>query len=186
MGKLIYLLNASFDGYVEGPDGRFDWGVPDEALHRFLNQQATAIDATLYGRRMYETMAGWETLDQAPDTPEVMREFARIWRAMPKLVFSQTLQQVGPNCRLIRGDIATALEEIKREFSGDLAVSGPTRAEAFARLGLIDAYRLVILPVLVGGGRSSFPQAQQQVPLSLLETRTFVSGAVYLRYARRR
>ena len=182
MRKLVYLMNVSLDGFVEGPDGKFGWSFPDEEVHRFHNQIAREQGAFLYGRRMYETMAGWQKAEDDPALPGFAREFARIWKATPKIVFSSTLKTVGENCRLVRGDIAAALTHLKQQPGRDLGVSGPGLASAFARLGLIDEYRLVVYPVMVGGGKSYFPAMDREVRLRLLETRTFKCGAAYFRY----
>ncbi len=182
--SVIYLMNASLDGYVEGPDGKFGWTRPDEEVHRFHNQMAREMSAFLYGRRMYQTMAVWQTMDKDPSLPDYAREFARIWQQKPKIVFSTTLQEVGQNCRLVRGDIAAEMARLKRQPGGDLGVGGPGLASSLARLGLIDEYRLVAYPILIGGGKPYFPAMSRSVSLRLLETRTFGCGAVYLRYQR--
>lgn len=183
MRKIVYLMNTSLDGYIEGPDGKFGWSRPDEEVHRFHNKLAGEMGAFLYGRRMYETMAGWQTMDQDASLPDFVLEFARIWKSKPKIVFSTTLQAVGENCRLARGDLAVELAGLKQQPGGDLGVGGPGLASMIARLGLIDEYRLVFYPILVGGGKTYFPALDHGVPLRLLETRAFRSGAVYLRYA---
>jgi dihydrofolate reductase len=184
MRNVIYLMNLSLDGFVEGPDGKFGWSRPDEEVHRFHNQQARDLGAFLYGRRMYETMAGWQTMDKDLSAPDYILEFARIWQEKPKIVFSTTLAAVGRNCRLVRGDIASELAILKNQSGGDLGVSGPGLASALARLGLIDEYRLVVSPIMVGGGKSYFPALDDPVRLRLIETRTFGGGSVYLRYQR--
>jgi dihydrofolate reductase len=153
-------------------------------VFRFHIEQAREVSAYLNGRRMYEVMKVWHTLDTDPSASDLMVEFARIWKSKPKVVFSTTLEKVGENCRLVRGDIAAEVSRLKQQYPGDLAVSGPGLASAFARLGLIDEYRLVICPVLLGGGKPYFPQLEHLVPLRLRETRTFQSGALYLRYQR--
>jgi dihydrofolate reductase len=184
MRKVIYLMNLSLDGFVEGPDGKFEWIHPDEEVHRFHNQQARDMGAFLYGRRMYETMAGWQTMDEDLSLPDYVLEFARIWKEKPKVVFSTTLEAVGENCRLVRGNLAAELATLKHLPGGDLGVSGPGLASALARLGLIDEYRMVVSPILVGGGKSYFPSLNDVVHLSLMEIRTFSCGSVYLRYQR--
>ncbi len=182
MGRLIYLMNTSLDGYVEGPDGRFDWSVPDEEIHSFHNDQARSMAAFLYGRRLYETMKVWEDFGNDPSLPDYVKEYARIWRQKPKIVFSTSLAQVAKGHRLVRGDPAAELARLRHEEDGDLGVGGPGLASAFARLGLIDEYRLVLSPVLLGGGKAYAPALDPPIRLKLLETRTFASGAVYLRY----
>jgi dihydrofolate reductase len=184
MGHIIYMMNLSLDGFVEGPDGKFEWGHSNEEVHRFHEQQVQDASALLYGRRMYETMSVWQTLDADPSASAFTVSFARTWKSKPKVVFSTTLEKVGENCRLVRGDIAAEVARLKQEYPGDLTVNGPGLASSFARLGLIDEYRMVISPVLVGGGKPYFPPLDHLVPLRLQETRTFKSGALYLRYLR--
>jgi dihydrofolate reductase len=182
--KVIYLMNLSLDGFVEGPDGKFGWSEPDEEVHRFHNQQAREMGAFLYGRRMYETMAGWQTMDEKVSLPDYVLEFARIWKEKPKIVFSTKLEAVGVNCRLLRGELGAELARLMREPGGDLGVSGPGLASGLARLGLIDEYRLVVYPIMVGGGKPYFPALDSALKLRVRETRTFGCGAVYLRYQR--
>ncbi len=183
MGKVTYLMNVSLDGYVEGPDGRFAWSHPDEEVHRFHNSMARGVGVFLYGRRMYETMAGWQDIGEDGSVPDYAVEFAQIWKSRPKVVFSTTLPRVGENCRLVRGDISTEVNALKKA-GGDLAVSGPGLAAALARQGLVDEYQMVVFPVMVGGGKPFFPRLEKELSLKLLETRGFRCGAVYLRYAR--
>ncbi len=177
-------MNPSLDGFVEGPDGKFGWSRPDEELHRFHNQMAREMGAFLYGRRLYETMAVWETMGEDETLPDYALEFARIWKTKPKVVFSTTLKEVGPNCRLVRGDVGAEVTALKEQPGGDLGVGGPGLASTLEKLGLIDEYRVVFFPVLVGDGKRYFPAPGREVPLRLLETKTFRFGAVYLRYRR--
>jgi dihydrofolate reductase len=186
MGKLIYLMNVSLDGFVETPDHGLDWTTIDEEIHSWFNEQLAATDASLYGRRLYEVMAAyWPTAEEDPDATPVMLEFARIWNATPKVVFSRTLDRVVSNSRIVSGDVEEVLARVREEFTGDLEVGGPTLAAAFIERGLIDEYRLVVHPVILGGGTPFFPGLNQPVGLRLVETRTFSSGAVYLGYAAR-
>lgn len=179
MPKAIYEMNVSADGYVVGPDGSFDWSVPDDELHSFHNDQVRALGGHLLGRRLYETMLYWETAD---DPSEVSRDFAQVWLALPKVVFSRTLTSVeGTNTRLARGDLRTELESLQESTGGDVALGGPGLAAEAVRLGLIDEYRVFVHPVAVGGGIPFFPR-DQQVRLELVETRTFGSRVVYMRY----
>jgi dihydrofolate reductase len=187
MRNVIYLMSLSLDGFVEGPDGRFAWSYPDEQVHRFYNRLADGMGAFLYGRRMYETMRGWQTVDEdmpSPDVPDYVRDFARIWKSKPKIVFSTTLESVGENCRLLQRDIADEVKRLKAQPGGDLGVGGPGLAAALARLDLVDEYHLVLFPVTVGGGKPYFPALDHEQHFRLLETRTFDCGAVYLRYQR--
>jgi dihydrofolate reductase len=183
MGRLIYLLNVSLDGYVETPDHGLDWTVVDEELHTWFNEQLRAVDASLYGRRLYELMAAyWPTAESDPAATPAMRDFARIWNEKPKIVFSRTLDRVEWNSRLVSGDVAEILERLRSDFPGDLEVGGPTLAAEFIRRGLVDEYRLVVHPVILGAGTPFFPDLERPVGLRLVETRTFGSGAVYLGY----
>lgn len=186
MGKLIYSLNVSLDGFVETPDHRLDWAVVDDELHAWFNDQTRTLQASLYGRRMYQVMAGyWPTAADDPDATETMRDFARIWLPLPKVVFSTTLQTVDFNSRLVSGDVGERLAEIRSEFPGDLDVSGPTLAAAFLERGLVDEFRMIVHPVLLGSGTPMFPALREPAGLQLLETRTFASGPLYLGYATR-
>lgn len=184
MGKLIYSLNVSLDGYVETPDHSLEWAVVDNELHTWFNDQARELDASLYGRRMYELMAAyWPTAESDPSATEPMREFARIWNAMPKIVFSSTLDSVAWNSRLVRGDVDEELARLRTEFDGDLDVGGPSLASAFIRRGLVDEYRLVVHPVILGAGTPFFPRLDEPIRLRLTDTRRFESGVMYLGYA---
>jgi dihydrofolate reductase len=182
MPKVIYEMGGvSADGYIVGPDGRFDWSIPDDELHRFHNEQTRALAGHLLGRRLYETMVYWETADKDPS--DVAREFALIWQALPKVVFSRTLDAVeGANTRLARGDLRAELTALRESVRGDVAVGGAELAAEAARLDLIDEYRLFVHPVAVGGGIPFFPR-DHRVDMELAETRTFSSRVVYLRYS---
>ncbi|KFA89752.1 dihydrofolate reductase family protein [Archangium violaceum] len=184
MRKIFYLMNVSLDGYVEAPDGGIAWSNPDEEVHQFFTQQIRDCGAFLYGRRMYEVMRVWQTMGVEPSASDFEREFGRIWRAVPKVVFSTTLEKVGENCRLVRDDLAAEAERLKQQPGEDLMMGGPGLASSFARLGLIDEYRLVVCPIILGGGKRYFPALEREVPLRLVETRTFQSGTMYLRYQR--
>jgi dihydrofolate reductase len=186
MGKLIYLMNVSLDGFVETLDHSLDWSTVDDELHSWFNDRTRQTDASLYGRRMYEVMAGyWPTAADDPSATDVMLEYASIWNPMPKIVFSTTLTEVTGNCRLARGDVGEELARLRTEFDGDLDVSGPTLASAFIRRGLVDEYQLVVHPVVLGAGTPFFPEMDQPIPLRLIETRTFSSGVVYMGYSAR-
>ena len=182
MRKVIYSMNPSLDGYIAGPDGTFDWSTPDEELHQFHNDRVRELGAHFLGRRLYETMVYWETADQDPSAPEHVLEFARIWQALPKIVFSNTLETVEGNTRLATGGIAEEVAALKQQPGGDIAVGGAGLAASFIKLGLIDEYQLFINPVVVGGGTPFFPALDEQIDLELVETRTFGSRVVYLRY----
>ena len=186
MGKLIYAMGGvSANGYIVGPDGRFDWSVPDEELHRFHNEQTRALAGQLLGRRLYETMVYWETVDQDAGAGEVEFEFASIWKALPKLVFSRTLESVeGVNAKLARQGVQAELASLRETVSGDLGIGGAGLAAEAIRLGLVDEYRMFVFPVAVGGGIPFFPR-DCRVDMELIETRTFSSRVVYLRYRSR-
>jgi len=184
MGKLIYLLNVSLDGYVETPDHGLDWTNVDDELHAWFNDQMRTLDALLYGRRLYELMAGyWPTAESDPAAAPTEREFAAIWLELPKIVFSSSLDRVDWNSRLLRGDIGDELARLRTEFDGDLGVGGPTLAAAFIRRGLVDEFRLVVHPVVLGAGTPFFPPLDAPMPLRLTETRRFESGVMYVAYA---
>ena len=137
MGKLIYLMNVSLDGFVETPDHGLDWSIVDDELHSWFNDQMRGVAASLYGRRLYEVMAAyWPTGESDPQGTEVTREFARLWNATPRIVFSNSLESVDFNSRLATGDIGEELAAIKAEFDGDLEVGGPTLAAQFIERGL--------------------------------------------------
>ncbi|MEO7117769.1 MAG: dihydrofolate reductase family protein [Candidatus Limnocylindrales bacterium] len=183
MGKLIYLMNVSLDGFVETPDHGLDWTIVDEELHTWFNERERETAACLYGRGLYETMSAyWPTVASDPTATQVELEFGRIWNAKPKIVFSQTLDTVSGNSRLATGDISDELTKIRAEFDGDLEVGGPTLASAFIERGLVDEFQLVVHPVVIGAGTPFFP-AGCRLKLTLRETRRFKSGATYLGYA---
>ena len=184
MRKVIYSMMVSLDGFIEGPNRELDWAIPDEELHKFVNDQQSEIDTCLYGRRLYEVMTYWETADKNPSAPEYELEFARIWKNMLKIVFSKTLEQVQGNARLVRNNIAAEITKLKQQPGKDLELGGATIASTFIQLGLIDEYRLFIHPVVLGRGTPFFPALGDKVNLRLVETRTFGSGVVYLRYQR--
>jgi dihydrofolate reductase len=184
--RLIYSMNPSLDGFVADPSGEIDWGVPDEEQHRFHNDEVRNLGAHLLGRRLYETMLYWETAEEDPSLGDTEREFAQLWKALPKIVFSTTLTDVVGNSRLATGSVAEEVAALKERPGKDVGVGGATLAAECARLDLIDEYRLVVSPILLGGGTPYFPPLAERLPLELLETRTFGSRAVYLRYARAR
>src|SRR4051794_3957689 len=180
-------MTMSVDGFVAAPDGSIDWSAPDEELHQFHNDQVRELGAHLLGRRLYEVMLYWETADRDPEAGPIEREFAALWRALPKVVFSKTLSSVtGSNVRLAQGGIAEEVERLRAELPGDskIAVGGAGLAAECMRLGLIDDYRVFMSPVVLGGGTPFFPPLDRRVQLELVETRTFASRIVYLRYRR--
>jgi dihydrofolate reductase len=184
MRKVTYSMGVSLDGFIAGPGGEIDWSAPDEELHRFHNQQTREIGAHLCGRGLYETMVYWETADENPSASEYELEFARIWKDLPKIVFSKSLEKVEGNARLVRDGIAEEVAKLKEQPGKDLAVGGAGLASSFTKLGLIDEYRLFVSPVVLGGGTPYFPALDDRINLELVETQTFGSRVVYVRYRR--
>jgi dihydrofolate reductase len=183
MRSVTYSMSVSLDGYIIGPDGNFDWTPPDEEVFRFATDELRRVGVHLLGRRLYETMLYWETADQNPSLGFSTSEFAALWRRLPKVVFSTTLSAVQGNARLAAGGLAQEIERLRAEpGDGDIAIGGARLAAEAAALGLIDEYRARVLPVLVGGGVPFFPRREVRVDLELVETRTFSSRVVYLRY----
>ncbi|MGY0064988.1 dihydrofolate reductase family protein [Streptomyces sp. LZ34] len=183
MRSVTYSMGVSLDGYIVGPDGGFDWTAPDVEVFRFWIDEIREVGVHLLGRRLYETMLYWETADQDPSLDDSMLEWAAIWKPLPKVVFSTTLSAVQGHARLASGGLAEEIERLRAEpGEGDIAIGGATLAAEAAALGLIDEYRAMVYPVLVGGGIPFFPQRERRVDLELVETRTFSSRVVYLRY----
>jgi len=173
---------VSVDGFIETASGDISWSYPDAELHQHFNERESSIDTHLYGRRLYENMvAFWPTADANPSAPEVEIEYARIWREKRKIVFSNTLTQVGWNCELFRGDIVEGINELKAQPGKDKTVVGANLAATFMKLGLIDDYRLYIFPIMFGSGKPMFPQLRDKIDLKLVETRTFGSRVVMLK-----
>lgn len=182
MGKLIYSMSVSLDGFVETPSRSLDWVLVDEELHSVFNDEARVMSAFLYGRRMYELMTGyWPTAEADPAATPAMVEFARIWKDKPKIVFSTTLDRVEWNSRLVRENAVEEVAGLKAQGL-DMDVGGPTTASTFIKAGLVDEYRLFVQPVILGAGTRFFPLLDDHVGLRLLETKTFASGVHYLRY----
>lgn len=184
MRKLIYSMTVSLDGYIADPDGAIDWTAPDEELLRFHNQRVRETGPQLYGRHLYETMLVWETIEQDPNTSDVMLEFARIYKEQPKLVFSRQLDSVIGNATLETGDPGPVVERLKQEPGKDLAVGGAGLASSLMKLDLIDEYLLFIAPVILGGGTPYFADLDHRLNLELVETRTFSSRVIYAHYRR--
>jgi dihydrofolate reductase len=184
MPKLIYSMTVSLDGFIAGPGGEIDWSPPDEERHRFHNEQTRELGAHLCGRRLYEEMVYWETADQDPSATEIVREFASIWQDLPKIVFSTTLERVEGKARLATDSLAEEVAKLKAEPGKDLAVGGAGLAASAIELGLVDEYRLFVSPVILGAGTPYFPPLDERIDLELVETRTFGSRVVYVRYRR--
>jgi dihydrofolate reductase len=184
MRELIYSMGVSLDGFIAGPSGEIDWSGPDEELQRFHNEQARQLGAHLYGRRLYETMKPWETADEDPSRQEHEREFARIWKATPKVVFSTTLDEVEAGTRLVKTNATGEVARLKAEPGKTLAVGGAGLASSLIEHGLVDEFRLLVNPVVLGDGTPFFPALHERIELELVETRTFGSRVVYMRYRR--
>ncbi|HEV8404142.1 MAG TPA: dihydrofolate reductase family protein [Candidatus Limnocylindrales bacterium] len=183
MRNVTYSMGVSLDGYIVGPDGRFDWTAPDDEIFRSHIDEIRGVGVYLLGRRLYETMLYWETADQDPSLDDSRLEWAAIWKALPKVVFSTTLSAVQGNARLASGGLADEIERSRAEpGEGDIWIGGATLAAEAAATDLIDEYRLRVHPVLVGGGIPFFPGRERRVDLELVETRTFSSRLVFLRY----
>jgi dihydrofolate reductase len=190
MAKLIYPTPTSLDGYIADETGNFDWGTPDEEGFAFISDVLRPIGIYLYGRRMYETMAVWETPDVIP--PDVvpggtpaMLDFARIWQAAGKIVYSKSLETVSTSkTRLEREFDPQAVRDLKAQLPHDVSVGGPTLAAHAIRTGLVDEYHLFVVPIMIGGGKRILP-GNVCVKLDLLDERRFANGMVYLRYQTR-
>ncbi|WP_261717425.1 dihydrofolate reductase family protein [Streptomyces sp. FZ201] len=188
MRKLIYGMNLSLDGYIAAPGDDINFsGPPSPELFEFWLGYEKASDLTLYGRKLWETMSSyWPTGEQQPGTGPAEAEFARNWRDMPKVVFSSTLDEVGWNARLVRGDAVAEITRLKAGDGGPMTIGGATLAGAAMRAGLIDEYVVATYPVLVGGGTPFFSRLDSWVNLNLLETRTFPGGVVVSTYETKR
>jgi dihydrofolate reductase len=183
--KVILMMSVSLDGFMEGPNRELDWHMVDDELHSHFNEQLSAMGAFLSGRVTYELMAGfWPTADTDPSSTEPMVEFSRIWRDMPKIVYSSTLERAGWNTTVVRDVVAEEVMELKAQPGGDLALGGADIAAAFMRHDLIDEYRLYVHPVVIGRGKPLFQASGTRINLQLAETRTFGNGVVLLRYQR--
>jgi dihydrofolate reductase len=183
MGRLLFSMSVSLDGFVDTPAHSLDWVRVDEELHALFNEEARSMGTFLYGRRMYELMADyWPTGDRDPAGTPATIEFARIWQQTPKVVFSRSLESVGHGARLVRDDAVEEVARLKAAGGDDMDVGGPTLAGSLIAAGLVDEYRLYLHPVVLGGGTRFFPALDERVDLELLETRTFGSGVVLLRY----
>jgi dihydrofolate reductase len=182
VARLVYTALASLDGYTEDAGGDFRWAAPDEEVHTFVNALEREAGTHLYGRRMYETLVVWETMD---DPAPAMREYAEIWRAADKIVYSRTLGEPrSARTRVEREFDPQAVRRLKEETEGELAIGGPTLAAEAFRAGLVDECRLFLSPVVVGGGRRALPD-DVRLDLELVDQRRFANGTVFLRYATR-
>jgi len=185
MAKLIYATPTSLDGYIADETGSPDWAAPDEEGFAFINDLVRPIGVYLYGRKMYETMAIWETPDVIPGRTPAMFDFARIWQAADKIVYSKSLDTVSTSkTRLEREFDPHAVRELKAQLPHDISVGGPTLAAHAIRTGLVDEYHLFVVPTMIGGGKRVLP-GNVCVKLDLLDERRFVNGMIYLRYRTR-
>jgi dihydrofolate reductase len=181
VARLIYSAITSLDGFVADESGNFDWAAPDEEVHTFLNDLGRPVGTYLYGRRMYEVMAVWESLDTS-DEPPLMADFAELWRAADKIVYSRTLQAAStPKTRIERDFDPGAIRELKATATGDIGIGGPGLAAHAVAAGLVDDYHLVVTPVLVGGGTPAFAHGAR-ARLVLVSERRFGNGMVHLHY----
>jgi dihydrofolate reductase len=182
VAKLIYMTIASLDGYVADEDGKFDWAVPDEEVHAFVNDLERPIGTHLYGRRLYEVMIGWETMHTLPDQTPLTLDFAAIWQAAEKVVYSRTLETVSSaRTRIERNFDPEAVRQMKTEADRDISIGGATLAAEAIRAGLVDELHVIANPIVVGGGTPSLPDGVRW-ELDLLDERRFANGVAYLRY----
>jgi dihydrofolate reductase len=184
MAKLIYSAITSLDGYVADEDGKFDWAEPDEEVHAFVNDLERSVGTYLYGRRLYEVMVAWETMNLADQSP-FLQDFAEIWQAADKIVYSKTLETASSaRTRIERDFDPEAVRQLKAAAERDLLVGGPALAAQAIEAGLVDECHLFLTPIVVGGGNQSLPD-DVRVKLELLDDRRFRSGVVFLRYRTR-
>jgi dihydrofolate reductase len=184
MGKIILMMSVSVDGFFETADRDISWHLVDDELLHHLNDQFRTMGAFIFGRITHELMAGyWPTADQDPNLSAPMSEFAGIWRGMPKFAFSGTLEQAGWNTTVIHDVVPGEIAELKAQAGGDIALSGANLASSFMRHGLIDEFRILVHPVVLGKGRPLFESPDVRMDLRLKGTRTFGSGVVLLHYA---
>ncbi len=185
MAKLIYSAITSLDGYVADEEGSFDWAAPDEEVHSFVNELERPVGTYLYGRRMYEVMAYWETAQTPGDQSSVVQDFAEIWQAADKIVYSKTLEMVSSaRTRIERDFDPEAVRQLKASAGRDITVGGPDLAGQAIKAGLVDEFQLFVSPILVGGGKHSLPH-DVHLKLELLDERRFGNGVVYLHYRTR-
>jgi dihydrofolate reductase len=184
MAKLIYSAITSLDGYVADEDGKFDWSAPDEEVHAFVNDHERSIGTYLYGRRLYDVMVAWETMDTG-DAPDVAKDYASIWRAAEKIVYSTTLQSVASaRTRIEREFQPEAVRRLKSEADRDISVGGPHLAAAAIKAGLVDECHLFVSPISIGGGNRALPDGVRW-PVDLVDQRRFDNGVVHLHYRAR-
>ena len=182
MGKLLYSALTSLDGYIEDADGSFAWAAPDPEVHAFANQLERGIGTHLYGRRMYETMAVWQTVGDGPEVHPMEAEYGELWRGLEKVVYSRSLEEVSTARTRLEGELdPEAVRRLKDESDHDLSVSGPDLAQHAFRAGLVDEVHLFVFPVIVGGGKPGLPKAVR-LDLELVDQRRFANGVVHLHH----
>jgi dihydrofolate reductase len=184
MAKLIYSAITSLDGYVADEDGNFDWAEPDDEMHTFVNELVRPVGTYLYGRRMYEVMVAWETMDLS-EQPPFIRDYAEIWRAADKIVYSRTLETVSSaRTRLERDFDLGSIRRMKTQAGADMSIGGPDLAAQAIEAGLVDECHLFLTPIVIGGGKRSLPN-NVRLKLELLDERRFGNGVVHLHYRSR-
>jgi dihydrofolate reductase len=182
MGRLIYAAICSLDGYVEDERGEFGWAAPDEEVHGFVNDLERGTGTYLYGRRMWETMVFWQTAGEGEDDPAVFRDYAEIWRAAEKVVFSRTMAEPEvPRTRVEREFDPALVRKLKENSEADLSIGGAELAGQALAAGLVDAVQLIVLPEIVGGGKRALPDGLR-ASLELLDSRRFANGTAFLSY----
>ena len=185
MAKLIYSAITSLDGYIADEDGNFGWAAPDEEVHSFVNDLERPVGTYLYGRRMYEVMVFWETAHTLADQPPAVQDYAEIWQAADKIVYSKTLETVSTASTRIERDFdPEAVRQLKTQAERDITVGGPELAAQAIKAGLVDEFQLFLVPIVVGGGNQALPD-HVRLKLELLDERRFGNGVVHLRYAAR-
>jgi len=185
MVKLIYFMPTSLDGFIAGETDSLDWAVPDEEISAFINDLHRPIGTYLYGRKNYETMTGWETPDVIPNLTPAMMDFGRIWQAADKIVYSKSLEAVStPKTRLEREFEPQAVRDLKSQLPRDISVAGPNLAAQAIQAGLVDEYHLLVVPMILGGGKPVLPR-NVGIKLDLMDERRFGNGWVYLHYRTR-
>jgi dihydrofolate reductase len=185
MARLIYGAITSLDGYIADEDGNFDWGMPDEEVHTFVNDLMRPVGTYLYGRRMYDVMLAWETMHMLADQPAYIYDFAKIWQSADKIVYSTTLEKVSSaRTRIERKFDPEAIRQLKSKAGNDITVGGPMLAAQAFRAGLVDECHLFLTPIVIGGGKASLP-SKVRLELELLDERRFGNGMVFLKYRTR-
>jgi len=184
--KIIYQMSVSLDGFIEGPNRDLRWHLVDDELHTHFNEELSAMSAFLDGRVTYELMAGfWPTADRDPGATTPTAEFARLWRDMPKIVYSTTLERADWNTTIVRDVVPEEVTKLKSQPGTDMVLGGADLAATFMRHGLVDEYRLYIHPIVIGKGKPMFQESDSRIPLQLVETRPFSNGVFLLRYQRK-